>query len=242
MKLAAQTVRRIVWIALFLASVSFGFHGADPVDDFSFSLHASVPHGIRLNLMSEERVASVFRDRLDLFPKSQVPRLTRHFLNLCKAHDFDPAFVLSLIEVESRFRIKAVSPAGAVGLMQLMPATAALVLNESWQVGQLQGVFSHAGLDATQLKNVKYVEKALKDPFLNLTAGIIYLSWLRDRYRDFSPYFLVAAYNVGPARMDGLLSRGQFKPVNTKRYFDAIRRGMPSLRFYRRPASSPSAI
>ena len=61
---------------------------------------------------------------------------------------------------------------------------------------------------------------------------IAYLATLRDRYRDFTPYHLVAAYNLGPTRMDELLSRKSFKPVTTKKYYEDIRRGVQVFRFY----------
>jgi soluble lytic murein transglycosylase-like protein len=103
--------------------------------------------------------------------------------------------------------------------MQVMPATAVVTAREL-------GV----ALDA------RVAARFLTDPFTNLTFGVSYLSWLRDHYRGRSAYFLVAAYNVGPARMDELLLRKSFTPVVTKRYFNAIRRGVPGFRYYRREA------
>jgi hypothetical protein len=60
------------------------------------------------------------------------------------------------------------------------------------------------------------------------------LARLRDKYEGLSPYYLVAAYNVGPGRMDELISQKFFKPVSTKRYYEAIRQGITDLRYYRR--------
>ncbi|HLE00862.1 MAG TPA: lytic transglycosylase domain-containing protein [Bdellovibrionota bacterium] len=186
---------------------------ADPTDDFSFSL-AHPPETDVYKLMPEARVAEILRDRLALFPKSQVPKLARHLIGLCQRYRFDPVFILSLIEVESSFRIKAVSPVGALGLMQIMPATAASVVRE-WGIASFN-------------------ERALFDPFTNISIGIAYLAWLRDRYRDHSNYYLVAAYNAGPGKIDGILFRRDFKPVITKKYFENIRRHVPNMRFYQR--------
>ena len=185
---------------------------ADPTDDFSFTL-AHPPETEVYHLMSEQRVAEILRDRLDLFPNSQVPKLAKHLMSLCRQYRFDPVFILSLIEVESRFRIKAVSPVGAIGLMQIMPATAQTVARD-W--------------------GFKLTDRSLTDPFLNLSIGIAYLAQLRDRYQHVSPYYLVAAYNAGPAKIDGLLYRRNIKPVMTKKYFDDIRQRVPHMRFYER--------
>jgi soluble lytic murein transglycosylase-like protein len=170
--------------------------------------------------MSEKKVEIVLSDRLDIFPKSLSPRLAHHLLQLCQFYRFDPAFILSLIQVESGFHIKAVSSVGAIGLMQVMPSTAQVMIDE-W--------------DLPAPKDGTSVERALTDPFFNLTMGVAYLSTLREHYQGKSPYFLLAAYNVGPARMDELLARKEFRPNLTAKYYDAIRRGIPGFRYYRHP-------
>ena len=73
-------------------------------------------------------------------------------MGVCRQHHFDPAFILSLIQVESSFRIKARSSVGAIGLMQLMPATA---------------------LNVARDRRIRFAgERALTDPYLNLTLGV----------------------------------------------------------------------
>jgi soluble lytic murein transglycosylase len=129
--------------------------------------------------------------------------------------------ILSLIQVESAFRSKVVSYAGAVGLMQIMPPTAR-VISKRYKI-------PYRG------------PKDLRNPYVNLTLGVTYLAELRDRYSGMSPYYHFAAYNVGPYRLDQLLLRKNFKPDKTKVYYDKIRNGVPGWRYYQR-AESPKVI
>jgi hypothetical protein len=87
-------------------------------------------------------------------------------------HQIDPDFVASVVRAESGFLPTAVSPKGALGLMQLMPQTA-------------------AGLG---VKNVL-------DPAANVEGGTRYLRQLLDRYAGDAVKAL-AAYNAGPERVD----------------------------------------
>jgi hypothetical protein len=87
------------------------------------------------------------------------------------------------------------SPAGAMGLMQIMPAT--------WiDLRRRYGL----GADPYQ-------------PGDNVMAGVAYMRELLDRYG--SPGFL-AAYNAGPARLDGYLSTGRPLPDETQQYVASI--------------------
>lgn len=216
-----------VAIAMSLCLRGTGELQADPTDDFSFTLtHAPLVDVYRL--MPERKVTDILQDRLEGFPKTEASKISRHLVGLCRKHRFDPAFVLALIHVESGFRARAVSPQGALGLMQVMPATAlAMVRDRSLDLRR----YRHELLVESELA---VTERALLDPYFNLTIGVSYLARLRDHFQGLSPYYLVAAYNVGPAKMDELRSRKSFKPVNTKKYYEAIRRGVPEFRFYRR--------
>jgi soluble lytic murein transglycosylase-like protein len=81
----------------------------------------------------------------------------------------DPLLVASVIRVESRFRPHAVSHAGAVGLMQVLPGT-----------GRQYGVHD------------------LADPRENIAAGSRHLAYLIDRYEG-DLNLALAAYNAGEA-------------------------------------------
>lgn len=101
------------------------------------------------------------------------------------------SWIRAVIHVESRGRSRAVSHAGAMGLMQVMPAT-------------------YAGL---------HIRHRLgRNPFdirNNILAGTAYLREMYDRYG--SPGFL-AAYNAGPGRWEQYVRRGRPLPRETRNY------------------------
>ncbi len=92
--------------------------------------------------------------------------------------------VFAVIRTESGFDSGAVSHAGAVGLMQMMPDTF------TWLTDEI--LFDH--LD----------EGMLYDPETNIKYGTYYLSRLYDRYGDWS--VALAAYNGGPGNVDDWLA------------------------------------
>lgn len=97
----------------------------------------------------------------------------------------------SVIAAESNFMVRAVSPKGAMGLMQLMPDT--------WAELRLRYAL---GADPF-------------DPCDNITAGTAYLRELLDRYGD--PGFL-AAYNAGPGRYEAYRRGARRLPAETLAY------------------------
>ncbi|MGY4503209.1 soluble lytic murein transglycosylase-like protein [Bradyrhizobium sp. GM24.11] len=99
-------------------------------------------------------------------------------------------WIRAVVDVESARDVRARSPKGAMGLMQIMP--------ETWAELRLR----------YELGNDPY------DPRDNILAGTAYLHELHDRYG--SPGFL-AAYNAGPARYEEHLA-GRPLPAETQAY------------------------
>jgi soluble lytic murein transglycosylase len=94
-------------------------------------------------------------------------------------HQLDEAFVYGLIRQESRFIADIKSSAGAMGLMQLMPATA------KWVAGKLGVSNFHTSL--------------VTDINTNLQLGTYYLKHVLTQFDD-QPLLAAAAYNAGPGR------------------------------------------
>ena len=90
-----------------------------------------------------------------------------HILRETVGTDVSPSLVLAVIAIESAGRTDVVSTAGAQGLMQLMPTTAARF-----------GVSD--SMDAAQ----------------NIKGGVAYLGWLLDRFSN-DPVLVLAGYNAG---------------------------------------------
>jgi soluble lytic murein transglycosylase len=97
-----------------------------------------------------------------------------------KKNGLDPVLVASLIRQESSFNPRATSPAGARGLMQLMPS-----VGESLAGGQ--GI-------------APWSAELLYDPATNIKLGTVHLSALVSKYKD--PVRVLAAYNAGESRVE----------------------------------------
>lgn len=105
----------------------------------------------------------------------------------------DKALVYAIVYQESRFNPQAVSPVGAVGLMQIMPETAALAAGDD----KLKTDFT-----------------PLFDPAFNLRVGQDYLAWLQARGVGSDLLKMVAAYNGGPgAVLRGMQVAGEDDPL-----------------------------
>jgi soluble lytic murein transglycosylase len=200
----------------------------DPTDDFSMVLAHSPTLDID-QVLNSYQMQRVFQDRLKL-PVSDLERFSRYVMQLCRFYRFDPAFLLALIDVESRFCSDAISSARAVGLMQMIPETAYFVARYLILPNGLHARERKQFLKA-YFQGESFSVKLLKDPFLNVVFGMTYLAWLTDRYRGV-PQYILGAYNIGPGKMDSLLKRISFHPEQTKMYYQAIRHKIPEYRFY----------
>jgi soluble lytic murein transglycosylase len=97
-----------------------------------------------------------------------------------REHGLDPALLAAVIYQESKFQATAKSPSGAIGLMQLTPATA-------------KGIALRTGGHAFRTSD-------LYDPEINVRYGTWYLDNLFKKYGD--EQLVLAAYNAGQGNVD----------------------------------------
>lgn len=107
-------------------------------------------------------------------------------VNASKKHDLDPLYIAAIIREESQFRAEALSPAGARGVMQVMPATGEWIA----QTIRLQG----------------FNRDRLFDPDAAITVGVWYVAHLMKRFNN-DPLLVAAAYNAGPEAVASWLTR-----------------------------------
>ncbi|MFO7640990.1 MAG: transglycosylase SLT domain-containing protein, partial [Candidatus Competibacteraceae bacterium] len=104
----------------------------------------------------------------------------------------EPAWVYAVIRQESAFRADARSPAGALGLMQVMPATGRQIARELREDS---------------------ANPPLLQPDVNIRYGVHYLGRMLERLQD-NPVLATAAYNAGPNRVAQWLPTSEALPAD----------------------------
>ena len=178
-----DAVRELSWLA------RTGTRGPKSLLHLSLHLSEAGAHheALRLALL-------YFRDHLDgrrkptpstlwrvAYPTGYLPIIESY-----AANPVDPYLVAAIIREESMYDARAVSPAGAVGLMQIMPATARALTGDS--------------------DDLDVIRKRLVEHRTNIRLGSQYLKTL---LRQFSGNVLhaVAAYNAGPAAVSSWIRK-----------------------------------
>lgn len=117
-----------------------------------------------------------------------------HIAEAAQRFELPAAWIRAVMKAESNGDVRAVSPKGAIGLMQIMP--------ETWTGLRIR---QRLGIDPY-------------DPHDNIIAGAAYIRELFDRYG--SPGW-IAAYNAGPGRYEASLS-GRPLPAETRAYVATV--------------------
>ena len=140
--------------------------------------------------------AAVVASEPDWYLRARYPLRYEHIVRgHAENYRLDPALVAAVIYQESKFRADAKSDSGAVGLMQLLPATA-------------KGIAARTGGSRFEVDD-------LYDPEINVRYGSWYLRHLIDKYG--TEERALAAYNGGQGNLD----RGVMFP-ETRHYVDRV--------------------
>ena len=164
-----------------------------------------------------------YNDNVDLLPdefrKRVYPRYCDEYVvPEAKYYKIEPAFVYAIMREESLFDPKARSWVGAMGLMQLMPATATAENKKA---------------------RYRYNPLDLTDPKQNINLGVSHLGWLFSSQKA-SNYILVAAsYNAGSGRgrrwkaeygTNNMYRTGRFIDIEETEYY--VERVIKSYEYY----------
>lgn len=164
-----------------------------------------------------------YNDNTDLLPDELRRRVYPRYFDEyvvpeAKYYKIEPAFVYAIMREESVFDPKARSWVGAMGLMQLMPTTAAAENKKS---------------------RYRYDPLDLTDPKQNINIGVSHLSWLFSS-QNASNYILVAAsYNAGSGRgkrwkaeygTNNMYRTGRFIDIEETEYY--VERVIKSYEYY----------
>ena len=119
-----------------------------------------------------------------------------HIAEAARRFGIPEHWIVAVLRTESAGDVRAVSSAGAMGLMQVMPDT--------WAALRIR---HRLGRDPY-------------DPRDNILAGTAYLREMFDRYGNVAA--MLAAYNAGPGRYDEYLATGRALPSETRAYVAAL--------------------
>jgi len=184
------------WLAVLtcfaFSGLSCSLFGADPAALPPVSMGPPAASDTPLARESEiTAIVTALSRRATGLTADEVDAVARTVVSEARRHALEPSLVLAVMHVESRFYNFAVSPVGAIGLMQVMPNTGAELA-------------ARIGIDWLG-------PQTLFDPTSNVRLGVAYLRELKDRYGSIPT--ALAAYNWGPGRIDRRLRLGTALPA-----------------------------
>ena len=138
--------------------------------------------------------ANATRVDLETLQRKLYPRYYADMVEkYAKLYNVDTFLVAAMILEESRYNAAAVSWAGAIGLMQIMPATGKEL--------------------AQQLKIRRFRTSMLKQPDINIRMGTKYIGDLNSWFDD-NAMLVIGAYNGGPGRMRRWVKSKSIKDID----------------------------
>ena len=130
-------------------------------------------------------ILSLVESSLSVSNRDRAYEIARAVIVEANHHGMDPLFLLAVIQTESQFNLKARGRHGEIGLMQILPKTAA------WLAPQ-------AGIEVAKIN--------LEDPSQNIRLGATYFALLRKNFSGHGSRY-VAAYNMGSLNVRRLVRK-----------------------------------
>jgi soluble lytic murein transglycosylase-like protein len=195
-----RRLKRTLLTLSFIGATGFLVGNRKPVADTAEAAPVKPHSAFSIDLSTDESLAAQLdstRGELELM-KTQLERATKvigyssrykigadlagQIVDVASAEGIDPELAFRLVKLESEFNVRATSPVGAVGLTQVMPATAKYYV-----------------------KNI--TREKLYDPNTNLRVGFRYLRGLVNEY-DGDVKMALLVYNRGPVAVAKSRSQG----------------------------------
>lgn len=158
------------------ASASYSYEGLPEAFDASLPLK-------RASEISKEEFEELILTSVSPKVQDNLRPYIGSILNFSVEYQMDPFWIISIIMVESNFKLDALSPKNARGLMQIKPDTA-------------QHLYQLMQKNLTEDE----VEKNLYHPEENIEVGVFYLKKLLQNFR-MNYRFATVAYNIGPQKL-----------------------------------------
>ena len=158
----------------------------------------------RAQELSKKEFEDLILSSINSKNRKQLKPLMKPILNFSVEYQMDPFWIISIIMVESNFKLNAVSPKNARGLMQIKPDTA-------------QHLYQLMQKTLTE----DQVTKNLYHPEENIEVGVFYLKKLLQNFK-MNYRFATVAYNIGPGKLRNRLSEKSLD-VNNFSYLVKVR-------------------
>ena len=172
-----------------VSPASYSYEGLPEAFDASLPLK-------RASELPKKEFEAILMSSLSPSVQKQVRPYIGSILNLSVEYQMDPFWIVSIIMVESNFKLTAVSPKNARGLMQIKPDTA-------------QHLYQLMQKTLTE----DQISENLYRPEENIEVGVFYLKKLLQNFR-MNYRFATVAYNIGPQKLRNRLSENSLDVNN----------------------------
>ncbi len=172
-----------------VAPASYSYEGLPQAFDATLPLK-------RASELPKKEFEELLMSSLTPEAQGQIKPYLGALLNLSVEYQMDPFWIVSIIMVESNFKLTAVSPKNARGLMQIKPDTA-------------QHLYQLMQITLTE----DQVSENLYHPEKNIEVGVFYLKKLLQNFR-MNYRFATVAYNIGPQKLRNRLNENSLDVNN----------------------------